>query len=641
FGGASKKFLVSSRDVTQAKVLQQSLAEVEARWATLVDEAPIGISLVGEQGRVQFLNRAEASRHVGNPLGSDWKTILPSDLHEALEAALATTLSGGEPTVLETYRTGPLGDLRFFENHLSPVRTVGSQKSVLVISLEVTAQHRARRRQQKTSRRMEILLSLHGAPYPGRDPLYRQAVLAAKELTDAGDAYLFLLNQERGVPRLLASTSPLPKDDEVEALLEAAWESWNGSSPAFRTLVPPTLAVPMADSGSSGLVLVVQNESRPFLGDDAEELAAWAESLWLLIERKELDAKLEQLSQAMEKTPLSILITGLSGEIEYANRGFRELSGLPGEELEGTNLWTLAGYRTGSESLESLLSAVHHRQGWEGELEFRAADGRLVVEAVTISPVENADNLVTNFVVVKQDITGRKHDQDLLFQAQKMETLGQVAAGVAHDFNNLLGTILSLNELILRRLEPANPVRSYAQKIQKAGERASALVSGLLVAGRHQELSQVIVDLADFLADEVPLLVSLARDRFHFVPREDDVPLRVAIDQAQMGQVVMNLVSNARDAIQGHGSAITLSFGSLDRPGRALAWFRVTDDGPGIPQEIREKIFEPFFTTKRVGKGTGLGLAMVQGIVQQHRGELTLETAPGQGSSFTVYLPRV
>jgi signal transduction histidine kinase len=162
-----------------------------------------------------------------------------------------------------------------------------------------------------------------------------------------------------------------------------------------------------------------------------------------------------------------------------------------------------------------------------------------------------------------------------------------------------------------------------------------------LVAGRRQELAQVTLDLGQFLADEVPLLVSLARDRFHFVPGNPDAPVLVEIDPAQMGQVVMNLVSNARDAIQGVGSAICLSFGSGQQPSGPVAWFRVTDDGPGIPDSIRDKIYEPFFTTKREGRGTGLGLAMVQGIIQQHRGTLTLETAPGCGASFTVFLPRV
>jgi PAS domain S-box-containing protein len=314
-------------------------------------------------------------------------------------------------------------------------------------------QHLARRRQEKFSRRLEILLELHNARYLGREPIYRQAVWAAKELTDADDAYLFLLPREFGVPRLLGSTAA-PKDGEA----------WNGP-PVYRNQRPFALAVPMADGDGANLVVVVESDRSGFLGDDAQELSSLVESLQFLIERKELNSRLEQLSQAMECTPLSLLITGLNGEIEYANQGFCDLVDSPWELIRGKILWDWEGYGEGTGKLDALWSAIHHRAGWQGELEFQTSHGGRIVEAVTVSPVKNTEGQVTSFAVVKQDITERKRQQDLLFQAQKMDTLGQVAAGVAHDFNNLLGTILGLNELILLRAEEGDPVKSYAQKI--------------------------------------------------------------------------------------------------------------------------------------------------------------------------------
>jgi PAS domain S-box-containing protein len=636
--GLPVELLIVSRDLTQVKVLQQALAEAEARWTSLVDEAPIGISLVGEDGQLRFLNNLEASRQAEPAIGHNWKEFLPSELHAALDSALFQTLDRGQPTALETYRNESDGAQLYFENHLSPVKGEGSGKSAPVPSLDVTQEHLARRRQRKTTRRMEILLSLHGTTYQGRQISYRIAVVAAKELTDAADAFLFMLNDSSGVPVLVASTNP-PRDQAIDGLLDCAWEAWNAGGSAFRNQVPFSLSVPMLDAGSSGMVLVVQNSRRHFVDDDAHELSSFANSFWLLLERKDVDAKVEQLHQAIEKTPISILITGLEGEIEYANQRFLDLSGFSAENVLGRKLWELHAGQNNEAVLDELWSAIRRRKGWQGELLYQGGDGRLMTELVTVSPLEQTSRQTSGFVVVKEDITERKQSQEMIYQAQKMETLGQVAAGVAHDFNNLLTGILGFNEMILRRFDQGENVKAYAEKIRSAGERAASLVSGLLAAGRRQRLSPEKLDLVEFLSGEVPLLAGLAPEAFHFGVGPDRPSLLVEIDRGQMAQVVMNLVSNARDAIQGHGSSITLSVGSSSLPDGNFAWFRVTDDGPGIPEDIQAKIFEPFFTTKSLGKGTGLGLAMVQGIVLQHQGKLTLETSPGQGASFTVYLP--
>jgi PAS domain S-box-containing protein len=633
-----RRILVVSRDLTQVKVLQQALRESETRWNSLVDEAPIGISLVGEGGQLRFLNRAEASRQSEPAIGHNWKEFLPSELHSALDSALELTLARNQSSALETYRFEPDGSQLYFENHLSPVENNGTAREVLVVSLDVTQQHLARRRQRKTNRRMEILLSLHDSTFQGRDATYRVGVMAAKELTDAADAYLFVLNSTPGVPQLLASTS-IPREPQVSDLLDSAWEAWNAGLPVLKGLAPFSLSVPMLHSGASGMALVVQHPRRQFVEDDAQELSSFANSLLLLIERKELDSKVEKLHQAIEKAPVSILITGLEGEIEYANQRFLDLSAIAAENIAGMNLWNLHLEQNGGGVMRELWASIRRHRAWQGELQFHTKDDKTIIELVTVSPLELVLNQVSGFVVVKEDITERKQAQEMIYQAQKMETLGQVAAGVAHDFNNLLTGILGYNEMILRRFDQGENVKAYAQKIQQTGARAAALVSGLLAAGRRQRLTAEKMDLVDFLTGEVPLLAGLAREAFHFEPGEKVPPLMVEIDPGQMGQVVMNLVSNARDAIEGHGKLITLTVGTSTLAAGDFAWFRVTDDGPGVPQAIQAKIFEPFFTTKKMGKGTGLGLAMVQGIVQQHRGTLTLETAPEQGASFTVYLP--
>ena len=258
---------------------------------------------------------------------------------------------------------------------------------------------------------------------------------------------------------------------------------------------------------------------------------------------------------------------------------------------------------------------------------------------------------VVQDISVFQDISERKHLEEQLLQAQKMEAIGRLAGGVAHDFNNLLMVINGYCGVILQRVSDQDPVRREIGEIKMAGERAALLTGKLLTFSRQQVVRRRVTDLKKVMGDIEELLRRLIGEDIDLtLTIEPDLGL-VEADEGQIGQVVMNLALNARDAMPKGGSlAIQLANIILDEnyvrshfgvsPG-AYVMLSVRDTGCGMEPETQARIFEPFFTTKEQGKGTGLGLATVYGITKEHDGYLDVESEIGKGTTMRIYLPRV
>jgi signal transduction histidine kinase/CheY-like chemotaxis protein len=238
--------------------------------------------------------------------------------------------------------------------------------------------------------------------------------------------------------------------------------------------------------------------------------------------------------------------------------------------------------------------------------------------------------------------------EEQLRQAQKMEAVGRLAGGVAHDFNNVLTVILSAGRALSERLPPGDPGQEDAQEILESGARAAALTRQLLSFSRQQPLAPRTLELGETALRTERMLGRLLGERIAFSVNVR-APGRVRADPGQTELALVNLVVNARDAMA-EGGRLEVEVDELgvadprrpagdDVPPGPLAVLRVRDDGPGIPAEIRERIFEPFFTTKESGRGTGLGLSTVLGIVQQSGGAIRVDSAPGRGSEFAIYLP--
>ena len=264
-----------------------------------------------------------------------------------------------------------------------------------------------------------------------------------------------------------------------------------------------------------------------------------------------------------------------------------------------------------------------------------------------------------HFVAVFDNITERKRAEtakakleEQLRQAQKLESLGRLAGGVAHDFNNLLTVINGYNGFLLNQLKAFDPLRSYAEEIKNAGERAASLTKQLLAFGRKQIIEPRTFDLNTTIRESAAMFQRLIGEDIALETHLDDSLGQVMADPHQIHQVVMNLVVNARDAMPDGGTldiaTMRADFGAEDSaaihpdasPGRYVL-MSVTDNGHGMDETTRQHVFEPFFTTKEVGKGTGLGLSTVYGIVRQSGGWIDVWSEVGVGTSFKVYLPRI
>ena len=266
-------------------------------------------------------------------------------------------------------------------------------------------------------------------------------------------------------------------------------------------------------------------------------------------------------------------------------------------------------------------------------------------------PVRNKAGELVRVVGIAQDISERKGLEEQLRQAQKMEAVGQLAGGVAHDFNNLLTIITGHSQLLLQDFDSSSPVRSKIELIRATADRAAALTRQLLAFSRKQILEPAVLDLTAVVTGLTSMLQRVIGEDVEFAIVPGMGAGRILADQGQLEQVLMNLVVNARDAMP-HGGRLTIQTArvEIDRaftarhpevvPG-VYAMLAVSDTGSGMNPEVQARIFEPFFTTKEVGKGSGLGLSTVYGIVRQHEGCITVESEPGRGSTFRVYLSRV
>jgi len=370
-----------------------------------------------------------------------------------------------------------------------------------------------------------------------------------------------------------------------------------------------------------------------------------------ITERKKAEEELSKLWQAVEQSPVSVVITDTMGKIEYVNPRFSEVTGYSEDELIGQTPGILKSGTMGREFYQNLWQTISSGREWHGELHNRKKNGELFWESGSISAVKNSEGRITHFVGVKEDVTERKQSIDHLRQVQKMEAIGQLAGGIAHDFNNLLTIINGYSTLLIKGLEQGSPMRKEAEQILRAGERAADLTRQLLSFSRRQILEPKVLNINLQVQSVEKMLRRLIGEHIELVTvLADDIGF-IKIDPGQVEQIIMNLVVNARDASE-TGGQITIETGNCEldeeftavHPGSvpgSYVCITVKDRGFGMNEETKRRIFEPFFTTKEMGRGTGLGLATVYGIVKQSGGYIDVISQPEQGASFQIYLPRV
>ncbi len=364
--------------------------------------------------------------------------------------------------------------------------------------------------------------------------------------------------------------------------------------------------------------------------------------------QKRAEEQLRLQSAALQSAANAVVITDRDGNVTWVNPSYTRLTGYSFEEVIGKSTRILKSGKQEPEFYKNLWDTILSGRMWNSELVNKRKDGSVYNEEMTITPVLNTQGEITHFVAIKQDVTERKKLQEQLIHAQKMEGIGTLAGGIAHDFNNILGIILGYSTLLAHTKNNPQKFSENMAAINQSVHRGANLVRQILTFARKSETSFEIVDvnimakeLLSMVTQTFPKVVSFSHNFQEGLPP-------ISADPSQLHQAILNLCVNARDAMP-TGGTLSLSTGLQsgedlrkrlsDASESHYVFVAVSDTGVGMTDHLKSRIFEPFFTTKEPGKGTGLGLAVVYGIVNAHHGFVDVESEPGKGTTFRLYFP--
>jgi len=358
----------------------------------------------------------------------------------------------------------------------------------------------------------------------------------------------------------------------------------------------------------------------------------------LVRQRQRLAASEERMRLLVEGTPYFFFYTqDVEGNVTYVSPSVERITGRTPREWIGQHHWFVTDSPVNDEARRRTDANLRGEpEPGPIRVELRHADGRTVLLEVYEHPIVR-DGRVVGLAGIAHDVTERERLAEELAHARKMEAVGRLAAGIAHDINNLLQGIVSAAELVeLESREPA--VLRWTGQIRRLSDQGRDLVASLLAYSRRQVLSRRVEDLSEIVRQAAAVLGRTLGDRVELRLELAPGPLPVLADPAQLTQVLYNLAANAADAMP-DGGVLTIRT-ATDGDDPDLVVLEVADTGVGIPPEHLDSIFDPFFTTKEIGRGTGLGLASVQGTVAQHGGTIAVASEPGAGTVFTIRLPR-
>ena len=653
--------LLAGRLYRSQRELRRQQAELraseESYRAQFVDNSSVMLLIDPADGAVLDANEAAAAFY-GYPR-ERLRTLHVTDLNpmppeEIKKIIAAVPVRGGRR--FETCHRRADGTLRDVEVSASRIR-LGARSLIHAIVHDVTERRQAVAALDTTERKLSVLFEsmtemavLHELVFDaaGQPVNYR--------LLDCNPAFTRItgIPKKAAVGRLATEVYGTPA---APYLAEFARAGQLGQTHYFETHFAPMdkhfriSAVPLGANQFATIATDITERQRT----EEQMRALLAESnrarqalLGILEDQTRAEADLKRLATAIEQAEETIVVTDAQAVIQYVNPAFERVTGYSRAEALGQNPRILQSGRHDPAFYRALRDTLLAGKTWHGRFVNRRKDGTLYTEEASISPVCDDTGRITNFVAVKRNITDELRLAEQLQQSQKLESIGRLAGGVAHDFNNMLGVILGHAEIALDKLAPGGPGHANLLEIRKAAERSADLTRQLLAFARKQAVTPKVLDLNETVDGMLNMLRRLIGENIALAWQPKACG-SVRIDPSQIDQILANLCVNARDAIEGPGT-ISIETGNavLDEafcathagahPGHYVR-LAFQDSGGGMDAETLSHIFEPFFTTKDHGEGTGLGLATVYGIVQQNKGFIEVTSAPGQGTTFAIYLP--
>jgi PAS domain S-box-containing protein len=641
------------RDVTRRQQREREAAQFTERLAeersllnAVVQQLPVGVIIAeAPSGRLILGNRKvdEIWSHGFVSSGSvsdygEWEGYHPDGRRvRAEEWPLARALRTGRSVVDETYEIvradGVRGTARLSATPVADAR--GDIVAGVVIAADITAEAAAARALQASEERYRLLFSATN------DVLWDWDL--ASGTLEWNEALTAVLRHPRGT-----GTTTLRWWEErihpeerarvmarLNAVLEGGDLTW---SDEYRF-----------ERGDGSYVRILD---RAYLLREADGRAVrMIGSMLDLSERDRVEDAVRLQALLLDTVQQAVIATDLDDAITSWNPYAEQLYGWRAEEVLGLTRHEVFG--AGIEEADAQAAeALARGESWSGEMTLTRRDGRRLTVIATRSPVQDSTGRTIGVVGVSTDLTEQRNLQEQLRQSQKMEAVGMLAGGVAHDFNNVLTVIGGNVSLLLADTPADDPRQEDLREIRQAAERAASLTRQLLAFSRRQILKPQSLQVGSLVSGMLPMLRRLIGEdvELHFVARDEGAS--VEADPGQMEQVLMNLTVNARDAMPG-GGRISIETAEVEFDGSQRGWdgslipagryvmLAVSDTGSGMPAEVMGHIFEPFFTTKEVGRGTGLGLSTVYGIVRQSGGHVWVYSEVQLGSVFKIYLPAV
>ena len=538
---------------------------------------------------------------------------------------------------MHVLKTGGIIELEIYWQALE----FGGRNAILAVAHDITDRRRAEEEKARLLSILEVTTDLVGIVDIHLNLIYLNS--GGRKMLGAGDDEN-LLGHSIGQYHAEWARVLVVEEGIPAAIRDGVWRG----ETAFLTLTGqeiPASQVILAHKAPDGTVQFFSTIVRDITERKASETVL-----------RKSEEKFRKVLQNMHEVVYSIKVTenATGGPVEVVSDHVRDILGYePDEFLRDSTLWFRILHPEDVPGvIESTNQIVSNKRSGIRVYRIRhKTTGEYLWLEDSVSPEFDDSGNISAIFGVARDITERKLLENQFRQAQKMEAVGRLAGGVAHDFNNLLGVIIGYSELVEERLKPDDPLRPKIEEIKKAGQRGAALTRQLLVFSRQQVLEPKILNLNSVVADVQKMLQRLIGEDIELVSSCEPNLALVKVDRGHFEQVIMNLAVNARDAMP-NGGKLRIETANVDLD-KFYAWqhsplvpgsyvmLAVIDAGIGMDAETQTHIFEPFFTTKEQGKGTGLGLATVYGIVKQSGGYVWVYSELGQGTTFKIYLPQV